>query len=315
MKQINKKIYYRVAQADEPNFSLQKLLEQALMKTNVEDRKQEINKYEKTFRLINRTQADTGILLCEVVMVDPGASQLLVVYGDQPNAFQISAISTEQLSKELLKAKSDFINATLFFAVKNNEVVIMPTLAITSRALEVYLNWLLKEKLELLPQSDSITLKKKIPQEYEEQVRQSPVRKIEITANIANTSTDEFTNTFYISPASLKGILPSLGKDLLPVDEISEDSNLRAKIVLTYNRKTDAFGQKTLNAIGTTLRSLPGEDFSLTLQNNTKIHGSDLELQKLIKLYKLESGMLPLTDILQEMRNWLIELNAARETA
>lgn len=319
MKLVQKKIVYRIASITNCDSDLQELLGKAIQATQVNERQQELNEYEKTFRTINQKWSYRGITMCEMVLIDPGASQPLAVYDESKGVYTIDAISTNELSQERLKRNSDFVNSMLYFGVKGNEVVIMPSQAINVRALENYLTWLLGEKLDLISNESKFALNKNIPRAVEEQIRSSPVRSIEIGSVLSGTSDDdseEFVSSesFSINAKSLLRLLGAKLKDELPFS-ISDDSNIRAKIVISYFRKTNDAGQNFMNHLGTTLRNLDDADVCVTLKNNVKISGEELNLQKVVKISKTDRGLLVNDDISEAMVTWLLDLNEQRETS
>ncbi len=319
MKLVQKKIVYRIASITNCDSDLQELLGKAIQATQVNERQQELNEYEKTFRTINQKWSYRGITMCEMVLIDPGASQPLAVYDESKGVYTIDAISTNELSQERLKRNSDFVNSMLYFGVKGNEVVIMPSQAINVRALENYLTWLLGEKLDLISNESKFALNKNIPRAVEEQIRSSPVRSIEIGSVLSGASDDdseEFVSSesFSINAKSLLRVLGAKLKDELPFS-ISDDSNIRAKIVISYFRKTNDAGQNFMNHLGTTLRNLDDADVCVTLKNNVKISGEELNLQKVVKISKTDRGLLVNDDISEAMVTWLLDLNEQRETS
>lgn len=319
MKLVQKKIVYRIASITNCDSDLQELLGKAIQATQVNERQQELNEYEKTFRTINQKWSYRGITMCEMVLIDPGASQPLAVYDESKGVYTIDAISTNELSQERLKRNSDFVNSMLYFGVKGNEVVIMPSQAINVRALENYLTWLLGEKLDLISNESKFVLNKNIPRAVEEQIRSSPVRSIEIGSVLSGASDDdseEFVSSesFSINAKSLLRVLGAKLKDELPFS-ISDDSNIRAKIVISYFRKTNDAGQNFMNHLGTTLRNLDDADVCVTLKNNVKISGEELNLQKVVKISKTDRGLLVNDDISEAMVTWLLDLNEQRETS
>lgn len=195
----------------------------------------------------------------------------------------------------------------------------MPSQAINVRALENYLTWLLGEKLNLISNESKFALNKNIPRAVEEQIRSSPVRSIEIGSVLSGASDDdseEFVSSesFSINAKSLLRVLGAKLKDELPFS-ISDDSNIRAKIVISYFRKTNDAGQNFMNHLGTTLRNLDDADVCVTLKNNVKISGEELNLQKVVKISKTDRGLLINDDISEAMVTWLLDLNEQRETS
>lgn len=318
MKLIQKKIVYRSASITNCESSLQQLLEKALKITQVNGRQQELNEYERTFRTINRKWSYRGIVICEMVLIDPGASQPLAVYDESKGLYTIDAISTKELTQEKLKKNSDFVNSILYFGVKGNEVVVMPSQAINVRALENYLAWFLGDRLSLISDKSNFFLSKNIPRGVERQIISSPVKSIEIGSAIYNADdvSDKFVSSesCSVNPKLLLRALGGVLKDNV-LSSISDESNIRAKIVISYFRRTDDAGRRFMSRLSTALRNVDDADVCVTLKNNMKIYGKELSLQKFVKIGRTDRGLLVNDDISEAMVSWLLELNEQRETS
>ena len=319
MKSVQKKIIYRSASITNCESTLQELLETAIQQTQVNDRQQELNKYEKIFRSINKGWHYRGMLMCEMVLIDPGANQPVAVYNPSEGIYTINAISTQELNQEDLKENSDFINSILYFGVKENEVVIMPSQSINIRALENYLSWLLCERLSITPNDSFLSLNKRIPRTIEEKIKSSPVRMIEIGSPICSGNSEP-SETFISNQcfnvngkAMIRKLLNTLKDDEL--SSLSDESNIRAKVIISYSRKTDKAGQTFMDRLAKNFRNLDDADVSITLKNKVKISGDDLNLQKLISINKTERGLLVTDEISEAIVEWLLELNEKRETS
>ncbi len=268
MKPVQKNIVYRSASITNCESNLQELIETALQKTQVNDRQQELNKYEKTFRSINRGWPYRGMLMCEMVLIDPGANQPVAIYNPLEGLYTINTISTQELNQENLRENSDFINSMLYFGVKKNEVVIMPSQAINIRALENHLSWLLSEKLSIIPNDSILSLNKQIPRTIEEKIKSSPVKTIEIGSPISSSgdSSEKYTSnqSINVSRAMMRKLLDLLKDDAL--SPLSDESNIRARVIITYTRKTDNAGQIFMDHLAKNLRNLDDGDVTVTLK-------------------------------------------------
>ena len=158
IKTVTKKVYYRECQFVNCQQTLQKLLDDALSQSTAEDRQEKLNEDEALFRLINQHTKFRGMTFCQLLLVDPGASQPVMIYDKSEGGYKIDGVKTTELSREELKKNSDFVNSMLYFGVKKNELVIMPSQALSVKALESYLLWLLGEKLKLIPDDVSLEL-------------------------------------------------------------------------------------------------------------------------------------------------------------
>lgn len=106
--------------------------------------------------------------------------------------------------------------------------------------------------------------------------------------------------------------------DLLKDDALSplsDESNIRARVIITYTRKTDNAGQIFMDHLAKNLRNLDDGDVTVTLKNNVKITGDDLNLQKFIRINRTERGLLATDEISEAMVAWLLTLNEKRETS
>lgn len=106
--------------------------------------------------------------------------------------------------------------------------------------------------------------------------------------------------------------------DLLKDDALSplsDESNIRARVIITYARKTDNAGQIFMDHLAKNLRNLDDEDVTVTLKNNVKITGDALNLQKFIRINRTERGLLATDEISEAMVAWLLALNEKRETS
>lgn len=313
----HKRLGYREAVFSSGDKTLQSMLEEVLSHTTVADRQESLNQYEKTFRLINSHRLYSDMLFCQMLLVDPGANQPVLIYEEGKEGFQIDAVSTKELTQEKLKQNSDFVNSMLYFGVKGNEVVVMASQAITVRALEVHLAWLLRNHPDVLPADVSFALVKHPPCRLEEVIQQHPVRSVEIGSPIvAGEKIDDGDK--YISSDTVNLGLNTLrtllgGRQASWLDGITDESNLSARIVIAYSRSTDEVGRDVMNKLGTTLRNLDDADVRLSLDGLGVMTGDDLNLSKGIKVEKTERGLFVETDIYMEMINWLIELRQEKE--
>lgn len=322
MKSVQKSIYYRQSEITNCKSSLQDLLEEALSETRSEDRKHVLNEGEDTFCLINVFRRYRGFLtVCQMVMIDPGASQPVAIYDPEKDCYVVDSVSTNELDKNRFRDNSDFINAMLYFGVSGNEVVVMPSMAIGVRLLESHLSWLLGDKMGLIAKDSILSLNKLMPRSIEEQIRDNSVKSIEIGSLVGfpEVSCDEFIERDSVSIGNigmkiLRIILAQAGQDKL-LDEITDESRIKAKLKISYDRKTDDVGQKVLNQLGANFRHIDDADVSLTLRNNLKISGDRLDLRKVIKINKTERGLYVNEDIYSAMSEWLVELNKNQETS
>ena len=310
---VSKKIYYRKAQIKETELTLQEMLEKAMSLVNIRERRESINMDEPIFRLINHHRSYRGMFIAQIVLIDPGASQPVVIYDDEgKEEYSITAINPSELnSQEFRKKKRDFVNSMLYFGVKGNNVVVMPSQALNIRALECHLEWLLAERCNLVTEKSAFALLKEFSKEVSKLIESYPVKSIEIGTPISfnNKPVKEDIYVDDLGISVLRSILGPVFHDMVPEDVL--DSNLQAKVVISYKRKTNETGRKVLNYLGNNFRNFDDSDVKVKLQEIGDLSHDKLNLHKVIKLTKNERGLYDSTEIASQMINWL---NALAET-
>lgn len=315
---VSKKIYYREATFSASDRTLQQLLDEALTKTEAKDRQERLNEYEKTFRFLNKYESYRGVTFCQMLLVAPGANQPVLVYDESSNGFPLDAVSTSELTKEELKKNSDFVNSMLYFGVKDNELVVMPSQAITVRALESHLTWLLGKCLQILSNDTTFVLKKRQPRRLEELIRQYPVKSIEIGSPVVGAcgqnAKDEFVagESFSIGLAAVKNIAGEAFRDSW-LSSITDEANLTARIVISYRRTTDDSGRELLSRLSLNLRNVEDADVKVVLKDYGEVKGEELNLSTTIKVGKTSRGLYVDGDIYNGMVTWLLALKKEKE--
>ena len=309
---VSKKICYREAVFSNCEKTLQQLIDQALTDTEARNRQEKLNENEETFRFLNKHEKYRGVTFCQMLQVDPGANQPVLIYGANNDIFKLDAVSTSELTKEELKKNSDFVNSMLYFGVKDNEVIVMPSQALPARSLESHLMWLLGNKLSILPNDAGFILRKRQSKKLEELLQNHPVKSIEIGSALVGeepSARDLFSSgeSFNIGLAAVKDMIGAAFQDSW-LNGVTEEANLTARIVISYRRSTDDAGRQLMNRLGQTLRNLEDADVKLTLKDYGEIKGEELSLSKMIKIEKTERGLYVDGDIYSGMVSWLIDL-------
>lgn len=314
IKYVYKKIYYRKAHITDCKRSLQELLKEALKNTTANDRQERLNEDEKTFRLINKHEEYRGTTFCQMLLVDPGASQAVLTYNTIADSYAIEGLSTQDLSK----TNSDFVNSILYFGVKNNEVIIMPSIALNSRSIETHLSWLLGNKLALLSTSSTLSLERILPPEFDELIKVHPVKALEIGSPLSDRepSSEEVyheINTFNIGISAIKAAIGDRFKDEW-LKEIDSESNISARVVISYKGRTSIAGQKLMNTLGKTFRNIDDADIHVHLKDIGELKPDQINESRRIRINKTSHGLFVNSDIYEGINSWLIELNKKRES-
>lgn len=329
-EKVRKTLYYRKAVFDgiETNATLQSLLEGILNSSSgVESRKQLLSSEDKTFRAINQHDKQRGVLFCQIIQVNPDAYQPVMLYGNgTPQEYQIDAISPSELDKDKFKGQSDFIKSMLYFGVKDDEVIIMPSSSLTIAKLEQYLRWLFYEK-EVIPKETTFILKKCFTPDVEELIKTHQVKSVQIASPIGGISTPNAGSSTedLIVRDEVVVNSNSIGEKILQVflnekaglnrlrSCLTDLSNIRAKVVISYSRSSDPAGRNLLNALGNSLRHIDCDDLVLKLKNYGELKGDQLNLCKNISVERSSRGLIMTADLYGCMADWLIELHVAKD--
>ena len=335
-EKVRKKLYYRKAVFGntDSELKLQTLLDKALESTSVRTRQQTLNSEEQKFIAINNHNKSQGITFCQIIKVNPDSCQPIMHYGkDCPEEYEIDAVSTDQFT-EADKGESDFVKSMLYFGVKSNEVIIMPSSALSIANLEKYLKWLLTQN-NLLPEKVDFILQKTFTPDVDELIRKHKVKSVVIGSDIGllPTATDskkeaeksETSSSEVLVKDEVAVTTDSIGLKLLKalfsnqtlqdswVSNLTQQSNLKAKLVITYSRSTDPAGEHLMNVIGTSLRNMDSDDLVLRLNGGGELKGDQLNVSKNISVEISSRGLYVTSNIFNEMSNWLLEIHKKTE--
>ena len=313
MDTVRKTLYYRKAVITKTEKTLEELLREALQKfPTAMDRLEPIDDDSSEVRLINKFQdVHDGFILAQMVLIEQDASQPVVIYEAGAREYQLAGVKPSDviLSEEYKAAKRDFINSMLYFGVINNHVVVIPSAALRFNAIESYLRWLFVSKAKNLHPEAMISLTQEANKNTKKLFESHNVKSIEIgdTVTYVKTSeTEEKTEVKNITSQMLKALAEHLGD--FKLDSIAQSSNIRAKFVITYSRKTDEDGQKILNGIATNLRNIDDEDVTINLDGAGQLKKGSLNIHTKESIGRSSDGLLIMSDISHVMQNWLASL-------
>jgi hypothetical protein len=326
----SKTIHYRHAKLIGESKTLQQLLCETLAIPDLKiatNRKEKPNSDEESYRLLNYSTAAQQMFFAQFIYVRPGESQPILTEDPNAESYNIDALLSKSISgKDAQQGKKEFINSILYFGVLDNHLIVLPSPALSIRDLEIYLAWLIGTKAGLFGKTARLILQNQPPKDTIEKFEKSPVKNIVIGAPLVSAAPKKIdekniekseaiiTNTKMINVdyesigfSLLKSILPqNIFKNSLLKDSLDE-SNLKVRLVITYDRKTDAKGQFAIDSIATAVRHMDDADVSITLKNGGKIQGSELKLSSKISVKLTHNGLIDETDLFTKMRDWLLK--------
>lgn len=310
MDNVKKTLYYRKAVITKTDKTLEELLREALTAfPTAMDRQEPIDDDSSEVRLINKFQdVHKGFILVQMVLIEQDASQPVVIYEAGAREYQLAGVKPSEviLSEEYKAAKRDFINSILYFGVIDDHVIVIPSAALRFNAIESYLRWFFVNKAKILPPEAMISLTQEANKDSKKLFGNHNVKSIEIGDTVTYVKSSKFeekTEVKNVTSQMLKTLVENFND--FKLDSIAQSSNIRAKFVITYSRKTDEDGQKILNDIAMNLRNVDDEDVTINLDGAGQLKKGNLNIHTKESIGRSSDGLLIMSDISHVMQNWL----------
>jgi hypothetical protein len=317
MSKIQKTIHYKRAKISNQSETLQSLLTDAL---SIAGQTEFANGriYEKTdneFELINNNKTLQNCFVGEFIYLEKNKSQEILAQSADTKAFLISSITADSIQQEEDPenpvTSSEFVQAALFFAIKDNDVALLQSRGLNSRHFESHLQWLLIDRTRKLPDNTRISLSDDIPDEAREKIKQSPVRSIFLGTPLESSlkNSDNPDSGYKPDGAAADVVKAYLGDSYFnekPISSALDDSNLMVEVRVKFKRNTDDQGQDLLSDLSEAFRHEYSNDTVVELKNGGKITAGNLKLTTKISI-EIISGRIQNESLYSEMRNWLTE--------
>ena len=324
-------LHYKHAKLTQTSETLQSLLEAHLDDEEskyykVKNRQNKLTEDGKAVRFINSHSKHGGnLLLCQLVQFESGLSQLTIEVDDDAGSYPLSALNPKDIKKKNEKTRAEFLDSVLYFGLLGNHVIVLSSQRLQSKELESHLNWFLmnltkslttmvilsdqptKEAVEKFEKSHAKTVSLGSDVIYQPQVENDTEDK---PIQLEDKTINEATRVSW-TPKSLGAKIVELLKqagDIPDVDfeDALDDSNLRMKIELSFNRRTTKKGQRTIDTVANSLRHMDKDDVKITLANGGVLQGDKLKLTKSISL-EFINGQINESDLYQTIVSWLNE--------
>jgi hypothetical protein len=206
----------------------------------------------------------------------------------------------------------------LYFVVRDNHVVLLQSQAVRSDKFESHLNWLLRAAGQI-DDEQSVHLSDIIPEETQQKIAKSPVRRIALGGAFLNSpavSSQEpgmATKAMKVATGMgldiLKSILPTEQYSSLKIEEMTDmpevQVNLEIKVV---GRKKEHTDNQVMRTIMDSLRHVPDADFiNVNIEGYGSMKGQDLRVHEKKNIPSID-GVLVTADAFEVMRRWLESL-------
>ncbi len=317
-----KQLYYKQAKfSSKTSDTLQVHLEKALKTFKVTERSQAIyetktaledRSSQEWLRLINSPRSVSGFKCGTFVSYSPDMHHMVIAIA-QANEDELD------VSKHPPPSGKRFMEAPLYFAVRDNHVVILQSMALRVEAFESHLNWLLI-KTGAIQNGESVRLSDAIPGEIKKKLKNRTIKKITLKSpfydNQATDVVEQQSLSSSIKAAAgkgldiLKGIIPSVQYDKLVAQDLTDvsDIQLNLEIKVIGRRKADTHDEQAMRALMDAIRHVDNPDLvQADVEGIGTIKGSELRVHDFRNIKAID-GVLDTADTYDTMCTWLISL-------
>jgi len=325
-KKILKTFIYKRIEIDDPNKTvsgktLQDLLLTSLKKLiSPDSRSEKINDDSDLRRAIGHHKESRGVLCGQVMMFEEGTDIAVLVKDPTTQLFDVTPVpvgGTEDGKKR------EVLQGALFFAVQANHMVILQSQAVTFKALELHINWLLKECSKTMDTSAHIILNNEPTEAAMRAISDGGFRSFKIGSPVIRDDLE--AETIEIKDASsvkthffangvdvLKSMLKGAWSDELDIPDGADLSNLKVTVEVKYNRykhESDSDARKWLDQLARASRHFDPEDTVIETASGKTITGNELRLKERRHVI-VHNGIIDRSSAYDELIHWLKDILA-----
>lgn len=320
-KMGRRKIHYRKAEFDPiGSRTIQQLIADALSKNIVvSDRAEPLGDNESELRLISDYQIVNGFLCGVLVSYERGRYQPVISDDTKAKSLKLSAI----VPPTTAGVRQQYVPGILYFAVRNNHVVMMQSPGLRASAFENHLVWLLRIKTNLITGSQSFVLKDEPQPATRDRIRKSHVKSVSIgRPMMGDAQLTKNGGSFNIKESkkfqpdtSIISLISGLFKDSVQFEKLGLDNtlfegNLEVWIEIRYPKHTRSPAEdsvKLLDNLGIALRDIDDNDARLQLKDGSIVKGQELRISSDIEFEIDERGLPKQKPLFETMTTWLKE--------
>lgn len=290
----------------------QKLASVLLERKSAESQSEPVDKdgAGKTFRVIAQYTGFNGGLAGIFTIYERGTSAVSVL--EDPAALQITL---QQLAppKTSDGKMRQWAEGLLYFFVRGNFVVLIQSSAVRSGQFEEHLSWLFREPGAHV--GPGVSLYDQPPADVKKRIAKAHVKSVSIggdllrSGQLGQSSGDRKTESFHLNGPLLCAVTGALGDSSGFDWKSALNGNLEARLLISYNRKTDEQGQKLLDSIAVALRNTDEVDTTIELNGGGEIKGSELKLMTKSSIAATD-GVLNPDQAYVAMHSWVTKLMA-----
>jgi len=321
-KTAQKQLFYKQASFLQPSkVTLQDLVSRAVRKLKVTKRIETIAdggtpvgdaSGQQWARLINSPREYAGFTFGVLTLYSPGTHHLVIQ----------TAVDAEKDELDVSQLPPpdgmQFTETPLYFAIRENHVVIVQSKALRVQEFEAHLNWLL-EFAGAMPSTQLVELTDVIPEETRKKLQNAPVKSLTIGAPlisepapgkslVAKSAAAINTVAKGIGLDVLRGLLSEKDFSALKVEELTEapDIQVNLQIRVIGHRKENDSADKIMKKIMRELRHVEDPSFFKAEVRGIgqMMDGNALRVQSYKSIASYD-GVLDTSDAYEIMRAWL----------
>lgn len=214
--------------------------------------------------------------------------------------------------------RREIVSGALYFAIKEDTVLIVTSSSMRERKLESYLNWLLNPELDDQAETDddntepavSIELRDELTTDAKALIKRKGTRAVQIGSSVASIEKrvvkDDDGDDEKVVQASvihdrrigfkiLERVFPDKVAEMLS-QNLFESNEVDVFLTVRYKGSTQKRGQELIEKIASSTRNLDDEDVKITFDDESTLTGSTLKERREVR-YESRKGK-PLKDSL-----------------
>ena len=323
---IRKQLHYKQATfLQDSTVTLQDLLQKALRKLTVRKRHETISEVnsdgsgtpsQEWMRLINSPRVFAGCNCGVMVLYSSSLHRMVIDTEVNKNSDELD------VSKLPPPAGKQFIETPLYFAIRDNHIVVLQSISLRADALESHLNWLLFTA-GYIDEKQRIELSDVIPEETRIKLAKSPVKSIQLRGAFFEQASSpvyesgkggDVTKSLKVATGMglnlLKSILPKNQYSALKVEEMIDipDVQIRLEIRVVGKKKDDKTDDRVMRNIMNSLRHVEDADLvQVEVEGVGTIKGEAMRVHDHKTIDSID-GVLETADAFDVMQRWLVTL-------
>lgn len=321
MKQ--KRFHYRYVDSLGEDRDLETLLTKVLFHTHkkVADRWEQLDTQTEDSelrRFINKRRKIGGIICGTLVLYEAGRNREVVTLAADQEELEVQQMAPVQDDDE---QRREFLEATLYFAVSCNHVVVMQTRQLSDRDLENHLRWLVAETAGILKPGEYIALKRGVSVSGTNALKQAKAIRVgapifpgghytpqRSAARQAHDSEKVIVSGGNRGIRLLQGLFDNEAFEQLQLERFSDADDLVVEVSIKrrghVSMHDDDPGRQAMEAITSALRHQDPADVEVETHRMGTVRGDELYVSAPVRITHW-NGVPEAEDVFHNMQDWL----------